>query len=335
MSANGKSATSPSAQAWGQPDTNVPVDDTETSTTVTKNHRNRHKKNSSPSLLSLSGNASTPNSQPTSATPAPQVVIDASAYPHILRAIFDRAPFEALLVLGQGCKEFHDLANSHLTHHLVIASNIVQSARGGVPPTFFPPNGHAPELASSTLATVRGGLPVFKNDRHLRGFDFPPSVNKIVVNVPWCVRDKSHAYRGVFFSSAADYVVVFVETNLYAPPRYVRPNILRPLLGAYAVGFKIAHNSSRPGPRSITFVGLPSDNLFRKSEHLTTEECCVSATDFLRGRLDKLVDDDILSVPRVDEIIGNVNFLSGADYRATVSYRQYLLETSVSPYNLV
>ncbi|BEI80153.1 hypothetical protein CcaverHIS002_0106820 [Cutaneotrichosporon cavernicola] len=411
MSANGKSATSPSAQAWGQPDTNVPVDDTETSTTVTKNHRNRHKKNSSPSLLSLSGNASTPNSQPTSATPAPQVVIDASAYPHILRAIFDRAPFEALLVLGQGCKEFHDLANSHLTHHLVIASNIVQSARGGVPPTFFPPNGQYKDLwldegafyppydswldkctrtriidvgdgsrrkndldysdqyfddllnidwtarlsgvetlrfhfdrshrlntthiSPTLIVYTKAAMPVFKNDRHLRGFDFPPSVNKIVVNVPWCVRDKSHAYRGVFFSSAADYVVVFVETNLYAPPRYVRPNILRPLLGAYAVGFKIAHNSSRPGPRSITFVGLPSDNLFRKSEHLTTEECCVSATDFLRGRLDKLVDDDILSVPRVDEIIGNVNFLSGADYRATVSYRQYLLETSVSPYNLV
>ncbi|BEJ11230.1 hypothetical protein CspHIS471_0106520 [Cutaneotrichosporon sp. HIS471] len=383
MSANRKSATSPSTQTLGQPATNVPVDNTEIWTTVTKHRRNRRKKNGSPSLLSLSRNASTPNSQSTPATPAPQAVIDASAYSHILRAIFDRAPFEALLVLRQGCKGFCDLANSHLARHLVITDDIVKSVLGGVPPTFFLPNGEykdywldkctgtriidigdgshrkndmgysaefldhmlsidwaaglsrvetlrfhcdgcrrlSPHISPTLIVYTKAAMTAFKNDRDLRGFDFPPSVNKIVVNVPWSGRDKNHTYRGLFFSSDADYVVVFVETNFYATPRHVRPNILRPLPGAYAAGFKVTHKSNRPRPRSITLVRLPSDILFRKGEDLTAEECHVSATDYLRGRLDKLVDADILSVTKVDEIIGNVTFLSGADYRATVTHR--------------
>lgn len=197
--------------------------------------------------------------------------------------------------------------------------------------------------------------------------DLPSSPAKIVVNVPWssCPNDGEVTYYfdGGLFETTTDFVFIFVDETEQDDSPMLKPDVVRPLLRAFATHLHVTKQRGlavglpAPAPiKNLTLVDLPSiDFLYdgppRPESDESDGETPLDDTDdsaslepvdphtraahavaYLENKLvtyenkpAPFSDDEITS------IIRNVTFLSREEYKASIPYKQYLLETCVDP----
>lgn len=319
-------------------------------------------------------------------SPAREVIITASSFPHIMDSIVSYAPYRALISLRATCRDLKDRADEVLMHHVVITAKGIKHPLGGLP-AFYPditanftsrsqkllahvrvldiscsqetviaatnalialiatsakldtirfdctkcpcsgggcvqrwPGGSSPRLVS-ILSCARYCSPCGNPYLNARG------VSRLVTHIPYASDDTLASGRMFAFASVTEYVVI------YRKQTPGRPEMLQPVLREYC---EEMHRTRKFGV-GLTIVDLPiGDRIFEwdgeneiptRNRDIATRRA--HAIGYLWNKLISLQHQNPITEAEMNAIIGNVQFVTRAEYRRSMPREAYRLETAL------